>query len=377
MYLRRVCILYKEEYRKKCGKLIGVCVFVEKDTMSHGLFPSVQTGCAVILTTNASISKPSSQFHALRRTLQQHGLLERTNVRVSPHMKDRRKGIYVAHVEAYKEGIRRKCAHMLILEDDAFFDERAVTQSASSVTAFLASDVPWDLLYLGYRIPVTVTGQAARRLNSTARPLYWNIMDDPPRAVPGLPCIYRIRKPTFTHAYFISASGMVARSEWKYRGVHMDIALEKSDRSATYAVRPQLVFQRAPPNGPTHAWNTRGDVTANLKRQAAVQRFYANPWMVHAKEEADIYAHLEVKQPNSCAARGSGGELGGRAGGVHRKISSIQRGERSGRSPMRQPSVSPGRGRGRGRGSRVALPGPGRSPRNGRLPQAGGLAQVY
>ena len=111
MYLRRVCILYTEEYTKKCGKLIAVCgkryhVAWFVPVGADGMRRHPDDKC-VDLEAFQPVSRAPSHT-------QQHGLLERTNVRVSPHMKDRLKGIY-AHVEAYKEGIRRKCAHMLIL----------------------------------------------------------------------------------------------------------------------------------------------------------------------------------------------------------------------------------------------------------------------
>jgi hypothetical protein len=117
------------------------------------------------------------------------------------------------------------CSNLLVLEDDAFFENDTVELSTTRADAFLRSEVPYGLLLLGWNKPGGFGDVQVSKIN-------------------GADCAFQLDENVrSSHAYVISNTTMLRFSNWSFAGDAIDVALPRSGADIL-TIRPMSVFQR-------------------------------------------------------------------------------------------------------------------------------------
>jgi len=208
----------------------------------------------------------------LEAQLRQLGLWSRTLVQVEePDPEGGMAGCFHAHVRAWQAS--QACRNLLVLEDDAFFENGTVQRGMHHVEAFLQSEPVYDLMLLG-----------------------WSGHPTPPesvsvRQVEGVECIFAITGTwALTHAYIISNTAMhdFKGMQWKEHSTAIDHDLSSfRDRGLFVTVRPEIAFQRAHPLTTTET---------PFHNASSILKAWTE-WM-HYYDEGPVYAASDLA--NSC-----------------------------------------------------------------------------
>ncbi len=144
------------------------------------------------------------------------GLLPRVEfVIVTMHPTNREEGIFQSHMICLNKGLNEKARHILIFEDDVFFQE-AKTEALPEVCRYLGAAVTWDALFLG-------------------------CITDGSKRIEKMP-LAKITYRCLAHAYALNQSFAeeIVRQSWN--GVPFDEVLRRHNREF-YAVYPMCAFQ--------------------------------------------------------------------------------------------------------------------------------------
>ena len=201
-------------------------------TAGHAeVLPSVD--CIFALTVTNSSQMPLLEYQLLGPS----GMMHRTSIleQRKPDPDGETAAIARAHIGAWNASLQRRCHNTLVLEDDAFFEDKAAMRALPRVESFLKSGTPYDLMLLGWGGEPSVETTAHR-------------------------CVYGIKGWSDLHAYVISseAAQRLHTLEWPALqeqqrldgaggsdGGAIDTALVRShDRARFYAIRPRVAFQR-------------------------------------------------------------------------------------------------------------------------------------
>ena len=160
---------------------------------------------------------------------------------------------------------------MLVLEDDAFFEDGTLSRCNASLEHVLSASVPFDLFLLGW------SGFAK------------DVAAEP---VVGQRCVYWLRHWASSHAYVISRAAM---ERWRHlqltsgtgRLSHIDNYLAAQSHTRVLTSRPMCAFQRH------HA----DSATASSRRFQLVQSIKADPGLMHRAVEAPIFQRARLDEP--------------------------------------------------------------------------------
>jgi GR25 family glycosyltransferase involved in LPS biosynthesis len=144
------------------------------------------------------------------------GLLHRVEfVIVAKHPVNQEEGIFLSHMLCLKKGLKDKGRHILVFEDDVFF-QGLDTRALSGVCGYLDTAVNWDALFLG-----AITDGSKRTDNRN---------------------LARITYRCLAHAYALNRpfAEHIVRRTWS--GVPFDELLRRHNRDF-YAVYPMCAFQ--------------------------------------------------------------------------------------------------------------------------------------
>lgn len=144
------------------------------------------------------------------------GLLPRVEfVVVDKHPVNREEGIFQSHMICLNRGLKEKARHILIFEDDVFFQE-AKTETLPKVCGYLDSAGNWDALFLG-------------------------CITDGSKRIEKMP-LAKITYRCLAHAYALHRpfAKEIVRQGWQ--GVPFDEVLRRHNREF-YALYPMCAFQ--------------------------------------------------------------------------------------------------------------------------------------
>jgi hypothetical protein len=237
------------------------------------MLPSID--CVRMITLNDS-ERPA----LLMDELKVRGLWNRTTVQIEQlDPEGGTAGCFRSHVRAWNFGLTQECANLLVLEDDAFFENDTVHISSSRAESFLRSGRAYDTLYLGW--------------DGCYGPLWPDINVS---QIDGANCAFQlVGKFCTTHAYVISKTAMQKFSTMEYKGVPIDVELSRRNDSISSTVRPMFAFQRMhessiPWSKVIHVPNSDGSPSNVMDK---VQDYYgplqAQPDFVHENIESLVY----------------------------------------------------------------------------------------
>lgn len=144
------------------------------------------------------------------------GLLDRVEfVIVAKHPENRTQGIFESHMHCLRKGLKAGADHILIFEDDVFFqkfDERLLHEACAA----LENSTNWDALFLG-----CITGGSKKTEHKT---------------------LVRVQYRCLAHAYAVNRpfAQRIVRKEWK--GIPFDELLRRQQQEF-YALYPMCAFQ--------------------------------------------------------------------------------------------------------------------------------------
>ena len=145
-------------------------------TFAEGtLLPSVQ--CLEYMAL-----KNSSQLPLFKAQMQALGMWDRVTVHIAaPDPEGKPAGCFRAHVAAWNHALSRGCESALMLEEDVFFNEPVVEKSMINADAFVASGLPFDMLFLGYACAARaqtslLTTTPSPKLKPEAEPLNYPVL---------------------------------------------------------------------------------------------------------------------------------------------------------------------------------------------------------
>jgi GR25 family glycosyltransferase involved in LPS biosynthesis len=144
------------------------------------------------------------------------GLLERVEfIIVEKHPVNREKGIFQSHLACLKRGLSANAKHILIFEDDVFF-QGFDAQALRKVCTCLKSDSKWNALFLG-----CITDGSSRT---------------------DIQNLVKIKYRCLAHAYALNQpfAKYIARQPWT--GLPFDELLRRRN-SDFYALHPMCAFQ--------------------------------------------------------------------------------------------------------------------------------------
>ena len=198
------------------------------------LLPSVD--CIRVLTVGDADDVTFRRFVKKTRRV---GLWGRTTVqREAPDPEGGRVGCFRAHVRAWQAGVAERCNHLLVMEDDVFFDEEALPTWSQRAEALFRSRTPYDMLFMGFDLGWGDSLLAGIDPNATV------IARATPHA--GLECTYTIHDWRSTHAYIISRDAMrtLQNLTTAVGDQPIDFLLpQQYDRGRFVALRPKVAFQ--------------------------------------------------------------------------------------------------------------------------------------
>lgn len=143
------------------------------------------------------------------------GLLERVEfVIVAKHPENREKGIFESHICCLRKGLETGAEHILIFEDDVFF-QKFDARSLDEACSHLGSSTNWDALFLG-----CIT-EGSRKTNNS---------------------LVRIQYRCLAHAYALNRSFAKRITLEKWCGIPYDELLRRI-QSHYYALYPMCAFQ--------------------------------------------------------------------------------------------------------------------------------------
>lgn len=198
------------------------------------LLPSVD--CMRVLTNDPT----TPIFDRFKEEMSRAGLWERIKVQhdaLDPE--GGRVGCMRAHINAWKASAD-SCKHLLIFEDDAKLDHKLLPTWNTHAETFLASQTPYDMLFMGFDLgwgPTIEASTDASNHNMTT----WTA------PVPNYNCTYTLHNWRSTHAYIISNDAMRA---WRNMTTSVgdqpiDFILPgEYDTHRFFTVRPKVAFQR-------------------------------------------------------------------------------------------------------------------------------------
>ncbi len=163
-----------------------------------------------------SIDRRSDRREQAKKQFAEVGLLERVEfVIVAKHPQDREKGIFESHMCCLRKGLEAGAKHILIFEDDVFF-QKFDSRSLQNACSQLGRSTNWDALFLG-----CITGGSTKTENSS---------------------LVRIQYRCLAHGYALNRpfAKRLARENWS--GIPFDELLRRS-RSHFYALYPMCAFQ--------------------------------------------------------------------------------------------------------------------------------------
>ncbi len=144
------------------------------------------------------------------------GLLSRVEfIVVAIHPTNREEGIFQSHMICLNRGLNEKARHILIFEDDVFFQE-AKTQAIRKVCGYLDAAVKWDALFLG-------------------------CITDGSRRIESMP-LAKITYRCLAHAYALNRPFAEEIVQQGWNGVPFDDVLRRHNREF-YALSPMCAFQ--------------------------------------------------------------------------------------------------------------------------------------
>ena len=136
--------------------------------------------CIRVLTLEGS-----SQLQRFRDGMEPYGLWERTTVQVEDRdTNNSHRGVWNAHQRAWRES--GECNHLLVFEDDCYFENATAVVGMQRVEMFLRSNIPYDFVLLGWAF----SHSAEEALNVHDL----QALGSTPRVVPirDQPCMYSI-----------------------------------------------------------------------------------------------------------------------------------------------------------------------------------------
>ena len=103
-------------------------------------------GCTRLLTMEGS-----TQFPLLKEELEARGVFGKVSVQSQARVAvvDPTRSIFEAHIYAWEWGHSNECHHLLVLEDDAFFEDVTLPGASAAVSLAVQKDM-FDVLLLGY-----------------------------------------------------------------------------------------------------------------------------------------------------------------------------------------------------------------------------------
>lgn len=221
------------------------------------ILPSVD--CVRVISLNGS-----KALAPLTDELKRLGLWDRTIVQTEQLDPDGgRAGCFRAHVRAWSHS--KNCSHLLVLEDDAFFENDTMALSTSRAEAFVGSGLPYDMLYLGWNRVMGI-GQV-------------NVIE-----IDGADCTFQLQGGwASTHAYVISNVAMRRLSTMEFDGVALDMHLQGLNDTTFSTIRPMSAFQRY------HKTAIEWDVPEWYINQEAYAKDKADPEYVRTHSEDPTY----------------------------------------------------------------------------------------
>jgi GR25 family glycosyltransferase involved in LPS biosynthesis len=219
------------------------------------ILPSVE--CVRVISLNGS-----KALAPLTDELKRLGLWDRTIVQTEQLDPDGGKaGCFRAHVRAWSHS--QNCSHLLVLEDDAFFENDTMALSTARAEAFVGSGLPYDMLYLGWN---RVMGIGQVQVSE----------------IEGADCAFQLQGGwASTHAYVISKVAMRRLSSIEFEGVALDMHLQGLKDTTFSTIRPMSAFQRY------HKTSIEWDVP--FANQEAYAKDKANPDYVRNHSEFPTY----------------------------------------------------------------------------------------
>ncbi len=164
-----------------------------------------------------SIDERSDRREQAKAQFAEVGLLERVEfVIVGKHPQDREKGIFKSHMHCLHRGLQESAEHILIFEDDVFF-QNVAARSLREACAALKRSTNWDALFLG-----CITKGSTKTKNRS---------------------LVRIQYRCLAHAYALNRSFAERIVREKWAGLPFDELLRRCCNKNFYALYPMCAFQ--------------------------------------------------------------------------------------------------------------------------------------
>jgi len=206
-----------------------------------------------------------------------------------------------AHMRAWAWGAANNCSHLLVFEDDVFFEDATLASWAVSANHFLRSDNPYDILLMGWDRHPTVFANNSHHVEV---PATWAQATPYPKW-PN--CTYRLHQWAAMHAYIISNAAMHHWSglKWSdsdkvYHGILDHVLPRYHDRGGFYSIRPKCAFQRF--HRSSIGWDSDTSGANETDMQVDYEFVVAQPSYVHMLEEDFVYDLVKPdhNNPTNC-----------------------------------------------------------------------------